>query len=99
MTDPERLGAIFGEVLLAAGLGAFGTIARLAATDRPMLTASFLLHVLAGGSLGTGPLLMARAVELEGWWLFAVPWLAGTLGYAALHDLLLRLLSRRLGGP
>ena len=25
-------------------------------------------------------------------------WLAGTLGYAALHDLLLRILSRKFGG-
>jgi hypothetical protein len=98
MPDPERLGTILNEALLAAGLGALGTMARLAAADRPLLTGGFLPHALAGGSLGTGAWLIARAVELEGWWLFAVPWLAGTLGYAALHDLLLRVLNRRLGG-
>jgi hypothetical protein len=64
-----------------------------------MLSGAFLLHTLAGGSLGTGAWLVARALELDGWWLFAVAWMAGTLGYAALHDLLLRVLNRRLGGP
>ena len=54
--------------------------------------------ITAGGSLGTGAWLIAHAFELDGWWLFAVAWLAGTLGYAALHDLLLRILSRKFGG-
>lgn len=99
MSDPERLGPILNEALIAAGLGALGTMARLATADRPLLTGAFLLHALAGGSLGTGAWLVAHALDLAGWWLFAVAWLAGTLGYAALHDLLLRVLNRRLGGP
>jgi hypothetical protein len=99
MIDPERLGAILGEALLAGALGALGAMARLSTTGRPLLTGAFLLHALAGGSLGTRAWLIAHALELEGWWLFAVAWIAGTLGCAALHDLLLRLLSRRLGGP
>ena len=74
-------------------------MARFSSTDRPLLTRAYLLHALAGGSLGTGAWLIAHAFELDGWWLFAVAWLAGTLGYAALHDLLLRVLNRRLGGP
>lgn len=100
MIDPERAGALLGEAALAAALGALGAVARVAATEqRPLLTAGFVLHALAGGSLGTGAWLIAHALELQGWWLFAVAWLAGTLGYAALHDLLLRVLNRRLGGP
>jgi hypothetical protein len=99
MIDPERVGAIAGEALLAGALGALGAMTRLSTTGRPLLTGAFLLHALAGGSLGTGAWLIAHALELEGWWLFAVAWAAGTLGYAALHDLLLRILSRRLGGP
>ena len=99
MLDPERAGSIIGEALLAGVLGALGAVARLSTSGRPMLTGAFLLHTLAGGSLGTGAWLIAHALALEGWWLFAVAWMAGTLGYAALHDLLLRVLSRRLGGP
>ncbi len=99
MIDPERVGAIASEALLAGALGALGAMARFSTTGRPLLTSAFLLHTLAGGSLGTGAWLIAHALELDGWWLFAVAWSAGTLGYAVLHDLLLRLLSRRLGGP
>ena len=99
MIDPERIGSIIGEALLAGALGALGAVARLTSTGRPMLSGAFMLHTLAGGSLGTGAWLVARALELDGWWLFAVAWMAGTLGYAALHDLLLRVLNRKLGGP
>ena len=89
MIDPERIGTIIGEALLAGALGALGAMARFSSTDRPLLTRAYLLHALAGGSLGTGAWLIAHAFELDGWWLFAVAWLAGTLGYAALHDLLM----------
>ena len=99
MFDPERAGSIIGEAMLAGALGALGAVARLSTAGRPMLTGGFLLHTLGGGSLGTGAWLIAHALELEGWWLFAVAWLAGTLGYAALHDLLLRVLNRRLDAP
>jgi hypothetical protein len=98
MIDPERIGGIVGEALLAGALGALGAMARFSTADRPLLTRAYLLHALAGGSLGTGAWLIAHAFELDGWWLFAVAWLAGTLGYAALHDLLLRILSRKFGG-
>ena len=89
MIDPERIGGIVGEALLAGALGALGAMARFSSADRPLLTRAYLLHALAGGSLGTGAWLIAHAFELDGWWLFAVAWLAGTLGYAALHDLLM----------
>ncbi|PZW41812.1 transposase [Humitalea rosea] len=60
MIDPERIGAIIGEALLAGALGALGAVARLTSTGRPMLSGAFLLHTLAGGSLGTGAWLVAR---------------------------------------
>ena len=98
MIDPERAGSLLGEAAIAAALGALGAVARISATGQPLLTMAFLLHTIAGGSLGTGAWLIAHALEMDGWWLFAVAWVAGTLGYAALHDLLLRLLTRRFGG-
>ena len=72
MIDPERIGSIVGEALLAGTLGALGAMARFSSTDRPLLTRAYLLHALAGGSLGTGAWLIAHAFELDGWWLFAV---------------------------
>ncbi len=59
MIDPERIGGIVGEALLAGALGALGAMARFSSTDRPLLTRAYLLHALAGGSLGTGAWLRA----------------------------------------
>src|SRR4051812_44863535 len=99
MIDPERVGSIAGEALLAGALRALRAMARFSTSGRPLLPGPFLMHPLAGGSLGPGAWLIAHAFELDGWWLFAVAWAAGPLGYAALHDLLLRIVTRRLGGP
>ncbi|SDB48553.1 hypothetical protein [Belnapia rosea] len=49
MIDPERIGGIVGEALLAGALGALGAMARFSSTDRPLLTRAYLLHALAGG--------------------------------------------------
>lgn len=97
--EENRILPLLLEALAAGALGALGAVARVANTGRPILSAGFLVHTLAGGSLGTGAWLIGKAMALDGWWLFAVSWMAGTLGYAVLHDLLLRLINRRLGGP
>jgi len=60
MIDPERIGAIIGEALLAAALGALGAMARFSSSDRPLLTRAYLLHALAGAAsapaLGSSPM-------------------------------------------
>lgn len=88
------------EALAAAGLGVLGAIARITAVRDPLpvFRKGFFFRIIGEGSLGLGCWLLAHAVDLEGFWALACAWAGGVLGYAVVHDALLRMLNQRTGG-
>lgn len=88
------------EALGAATLGIVGAFARAARADvgQPMLRPGLILRVIGDASLGIGLWLVLRAMGFDGWWTMAAAWIGGALGYAAVHDLLLRVLNQKTGG-
>lgn len=87
----------------AAGLlGVLGAVARLAAdpSDKPMLRPAVFIRIAGDASLGIGLWLLISALGYTSVWAMAAAWIGGALGYATIHDLLLRALNRKInGGP
>lgn len=81
-------------------LGVLGAIARLAAEpgNKPMLRPAVILRIAGDASLGVGLFLIVSAMGYHGVWAMAASWIGGALGYAAIHDMLLRVLNKRLDG-
>lgn len=91
---------LVGEAAAAAGLGVLGALARLTAAQdpQPVLRRGFWFRAAGEASLGLGGWLIAHGVGLEGFWALGCAWASGVLGYAVIHDALLRVLNQRTGG-
>lgn len=98
--DGEAVGRVATEALAAGCLGILGALARKAVEvePRPMLRPAVIIRILGDASLGIGCWLLLSAMGHTGMWAFAAAWVAGALGFAALHDVLLRVLNKRMGG-
>lgn len=83
----------------AGALGVLGAIARLAAEpgDKPMLRPAVFIRIAGDASLGVGLWLLISAMGYTGVWAMAAAWIGGALGYATIHDMLLRVLNKKLG--
>lgn len=101
MSSPDlaKAAEIVGEAVAAAGLGVIGALARAAATadEKPMLRPGLFLRMAGDGSLGLGLWLTMNAMGYTGLWAFAASWIGGTLGYATIHDVALRVINRKIG--
>ena len=89
------------EAAAAAVLGACGALARIAAQADPVpvFRKGFVFRAMGEASLGLGGWLLAHAGGLEGFLALGCAWAAGVLGYAVIHDALLRALNQRTGPP
>jgi hypothetical protein len=98
--NTEEAARAVTHVFGAGVLGVLGAVARLAAEpgDKPMLRPAVLLRICGDASLGIGLFLVVSAMGYQGIWAMAASWIGGALGYAAIHDMLLRVLNKRLGG-
>ena len=96
----DDMGNLPAEAVAAAGLGAIGAVARIAAARDPLpvFRQGFGFRMLGEGSLGLGCWLLAHAAGLDGFWALACAWAGGVLGYGVIHDMLLRILNQKTGG-
>lgn len=80
--------------------GALGALARATALadPQPVLRRGFAYRALGEASLGLGGWLIAHACGVQGFWALAAAWACGVLGYAVIHDALLRALNHQAGG-
>jgi hypothetical protein len=92
--------SILAQAAGAAVLGIVGAAARIAQSndEKPMLRPVLFLRIAGDASLGLGMWLLLNALGFDGWWTFTAAWVGGALGYAAVHDLLLRVLNQKTGG-
>jgi hypothetical protein len=76
-----------------------GALARIAATvdDKPMLRPATFIRIAGDASLGVGFYLILTAWGYGGVWTMAGAWVAGALGFAAVHDVLMRFLRSLVG--
>lgn len=84
----------------AGTLGVLGAIARLAAEpgNKPMLRPAVFIRIAGDASLGIGLWLMISAMGYTSIWAMAAAWVGGALGYATIHDMLLRVITKKMDG-
>ena len=95
----EALRAV-AHVAGAGMLGVLGAVARLAAErgNKPMLRPAVFFRIAGDASLGIGIWLLISAMGYTGIWAMASAWIGGALGYATIHDILLRVLNKKFDG-
>ena len=80
--------------------GFLGALARLTATHDPLpvlMKPDYWFRGIGEASLGLGGWMLAHIIGMEGLAALACAWASGLLGYAVIHDALLRMLARQTG--
>lgn len=92
--------SIMQEAMTAIAVGVIGALGKVAvaADDRPMLRTATVIRIFGDTAAGLGCWITLHAMGFDSWAAVAAAFAGGALGFAALHDLLLRMVKRQAGG-